>query len=79
MNIFATLAFLVFMYLLTSAYANAQEGYGNYYDYQAQQNQLDEMQSQQRQLQLQQNQRELNNSINAINRGCVYSGGQQFC
>jgi len=76
-QLIVTILFFVFMFLLVNMYigrANAQD-----YDYYDQQQQIQQLREQQDQFQLQQDQRQLNNSITAINHGCVYAGEREFC
>lgn len=76
-QIIATILFFVFMFLLVNMYigrANAQD-----YNYYSQQQQIEQQQREIDELQQQQQQQQLNNTIDAINHGCVYAGGREFC
>jgi cell division protein FtsB len=74
-QLIVTILFFVFMFLLVNMYI----GRVNAQDYDYQQQQIQQLQRQQDDLQFQQDQRQLNNSINAINHGCVYTNGREFC
>jgi len=76
-QVIATILFFVFMFLLVNMYigrANAQ-----YYDYNTQQQQIEQQQRDLDYQQQQLDQQRTNNQINAINHGCVYAGGREFC
>ena len=76
-QVIATILFFVFMFLLVNMYigrVNAQE-----YDYYDQQQQLDQQKRDLDYQQQQLDQQRTNNQINAINHGCVYTGGREFC
>ena len=78
MNIVYTAAFFAFLYLLTGAYANAQEGYGTY-DYFNQQQQIQQLQNQQMEMQNQQRMQDLQRTLNSPNQRCFYTNGQAYC